>query len=153
MPRFAAHFHRGEIDKTEEVLAESPKLLAAVSSVVFLVIVLFGRDVLDVFGEQYVAAAGLLSILVCGQLINSLTGPCGKLLMMSGFEKDVRNSSIVVAGLALPLGFYLTATYGVPGAAISTALTMSTQNIALAWLVNRRLSMNLLRIYSRFFER
>ena len=151
-PKFAAHFHKGELDKTENVLADSLKLLAVVSLVVFLFIVSFGEDVLRVFGQQYVDAAVLLSVLVCGQLINSLTGPCGKLLMMSGFERDVRNSSIVVAGLALPVGFYLTAKYGVLGAAISTALTISVQNIALAWLVDRRLNMNLLRIYSKFFR-
>ena len=151
-PKFAAHYHKGEIEKTENVLAESLKLLAIVSLFVFVVMVLFGGDVLRVFGEQYVEAAGLLSILVCGQLINSLTGPCGKLLMMSGFEKDVRNSSVIVAALGLLLAFYLTAEYGVLGAAISTALTISIQNIAFAWLVNYRLNMNLLRIYSKFFR-
>ena len=152
-PKFAAHHHKGESEKTESVLAESLKLLAIVSLFVFVVIVLFGGDVLRVFGKQYVEAAGLLSILVCGQLINSLTGPCGKLLMMSGFEKDVRNSSVIVAAAGLLLAFYMTAEYGVVGAAVSTALTISIQNLAFAWLVYRRLDMNLLKIYSGFFKR
>lgn len=152
-PKFAAHHHKGESDKTESVLAESLKLLAIVSLFVFVVIVLFGDDVLRIFGKQYVEAAGLLSILVCGQLINSLTGPCGKLLMMSGFEKDVRNSSVIVAAAGLLLAFYMTAELGVIGAAVSTALTISIQNIAFAWLVHRRLDMNLLKIYSGFFRR
>ena len=152
-PRFAAHHHRGESDKTEHVLADSLKVLSAVSLLVFLVMVAFGDDVLHVFGEQYVEAAGLLFVLVCGQLINSLTGPCGKLLMMSGFEKDVRNSSVVVALLALPVTFYLAARHGVYGAAVSTALTISVQNLVLAWTVHRRLDMNLLSIYFGFFRR
>ena len=152
-PRFAALYHKGEIEETENVLARSLKLLAVVSLCIFLVMFFFGENVLAVFGNQYVAAGGLLSILVCGQLVNALTGPSGKLLMMSGFERDVRNSSIVVAAFGLAVALYLTSKYGVYGAAISTALTIATQNIAFAWLVKHRLNLNLIRIYSNFFSR
>ena len=152
-PRFAAHYHRGETRKTEEVLAKSLKLLAIVSLLVFFTMVLFGDNVLGIFGGQYVEAGGLLSILVCGQLINAMTGPSGKLLMMSGFEKDVRTSSMIVAALGLVLALYLTARHGVYGAAISTALTISAQNIAFAYLVKYRLQINLLTIYTSFFNK
>ena len=151
-PKFAAHFHRGEMKETEEVLAKSLKLLAAVCSFIFLIIILFGSDVLGIFGKQYMEAAALLSILVCGQLVNGLTGPCGKLLLMSGFEKDVRNTSIIVTAIGLLLAFVLVANYGVYGAAISTALTIATQNIAIAYIVKHRLGINLLKIYSNFFS-
>ena len=152
-PKFAEHFHKGEIDKTEEVLAKSLMLLAAVSSIVFVVMLLTGDYVLAAFGEQYVAAAGLLTILVSGQLINALTGPCGKLLMMSGFEKTVRNSSLVVTFIGLLGAYYLTANHGVYGAALATALTIAIQNVAFAFWVYLRLDINLLRIYSRMIPR
>lgn len=151
-PKFAALYHQGDMEKTEEILTKSLKLLAVVSSFIFLVMIVFGSDVLNIFGEQYTTAAGLLSILVCGQLINALTGPSGKLLMMSGFEKDVRNSSIGVTVLGLTLALILVAKYGVYGAAISTALTIATQNLAFAYLVKHRLGINLVRIYSNFLK-
>ena len=150
-PKFAALYHRGDMEQTEALLAKSLKLLALVSSFIFIVMFLFGDFVLGIFGEQYIEAAGLLSILVCGQLVNALTGPCGKLLMMSGFEKDVRNSSIVVTVFGLVLALILVAQYGVYGAAISTAITIATQNIAFAYLVKHRLQINLLKVYSKFF--
>ncbi len=151
-PKFAALYHKGDIEQTEQVLAKALILMAAVSSVIFLIMIAFGSTVLGIFGERYIEAAGLLSILVCGQLVNALTGPCGKLLMMSGFEKDVRNSSIIVATIGIAFALYLTANYGVYGAAIATALTIATQNIAFAGLVKYRLDINLLRTYSRFFR-
>ena len=40
-PKFAAHFHKGEIAETEDVLAKSLKLLAAVSLLVFVVMLTF----------------------------------------------------------------------------------------------------------------
>lgn len=152
-PKFAALYHKGEIEETERVLASSLKLLAAVSLFVFFVMVLFGDNVLAIFGTQYIEAAELLTILVCGQLINAMTGPSGKLLMMSGFEKDVRNSSMIVTVLGLALALVLTSMFGVYGAAIATALTISTQNLAFAWLVKYRLNISLLRIYSRWFKK
>lgn len=150
-PKFAAFFHRGDIEKTEEILTKSLKLLAAVSIFVFLFMVLFADNVLAIFGPQYIAAAGLLSILVCGQLVNALTGPSGKLLMMSRFEKDVRNSSIIVTIVGLILALVLVSMYGVYGAAISTAMTIAIQNIAFAYIVNHRLGINLLKIYAKMF--
>lgn len=151
-PKFAAHYHRGEIEETEAVLTKSLKLLAIVCSSIFLVMIFFGSDVLGIFGRQYMEAAGLLSILVLGQLVNGLTGPCGKLLLMSGFEKDVRNTTIIVTVIGLSLALILVAKYGVYGAAISTALTIATQNIAIAYIVKLRLQINLLKIYSNFLR-
>ena len=151
-PKFAALYHRGELEETEKVLTKSLKLLAVVCSSIFLVMILFGSNVLGIFGKQYMEAASLLSILVLGQLVNGLTGPCGKLLIMSGFEKDVRNTSIIVTVIGLSVALVLVANYGVYGAAISTALTIATQNIAIAYIVKKRLQINLLKIYSNFFR-
>jgi O-antigen/teichoic acid export membrane protein len=150
-PKFAALHHSGDTQKTEEVLTKSLKLLAVVSSGIFLVIVFFGSNVLEIFGTQYTQAAGILTILVCGQLVNALTGPSGKLLMMSGYEKDFRNSSVVVTAIGLLLALVLVAQYGVYGAAVATALTIATQNIAVAYLVKQRMGINLLRLYANFF--
>ncbi len=152
-PKFAAHQHNNETEKTEQVLAQSLQLLAIVCSLLFVVIILSGKIILGIFGEEYTAATGLLSILVCGQLVNALTGPCGKLLMMSGHERGFRNVSIAVAAFGLMLGFILVSTFGVYGAALSTAITISVQNIALAVLVKRRLGIDILGIYARIIRK
>lgn len=152
-PKFAAHHHNGETEQTRIVLAQSLKLLAIVASLVFLTIIIFGQDVLRIFGNEYIEASTLLSILVCGHLINALTGPCGKLLMMSGYEKDFSNTSIIVAAFGIAIGLYLTSQYGVYGAAIATAITISAQNIALALLVKHRLNIDILQIYRNILRK
>ena len=72
--------------------------------------------------------------------------------MMSGFEKDFRNSSIVVTILGLVLAFVLIRWYGVYGAATATAITVASQNIFLAYLVKSRIQINLLKIYANLFR-
>ncbi len=152
-PKFAAYYHAGEIDKVEEVLQKSVKLLAIVSTAVFCVVIFFGDNLLGIFGPQYVEARVLLSILVCGQLVNALTGPSGRLLLMSGFEKDFRNTSLVVTAAGLALAYILARTYGVYGAAVATAVTIGAQNIFLAYLVKKRVNISILKVYANIFRR
>ena len=152
-PKFAWLYHRREMAKIEEMLQKSLKLLATVSLLIFCFVLFFGDDLLRIFGSQYVEARLLLSILVCGQLVNALTGPCGKLLMMSGFENDVRNSSLIVTVLGLGLAFFLSHQYGVYGAATATAVTIAAQNIFFGYLVNKRLQISLLKTYTSMFSR
>lgn len=147
-PKFASYYHNGEMDKVEDVLRRSLKLLSIVSLAIFGFIMIFGAALLSLFGEQYADARLMLSILVCGQLVNAMTGPSGRLLMMSGFERDIRNSTLVVTVLGLLLAVVLSRSFGAYGAAIATALTVATQNIALAYLVNSRVKINVLNIYA-----
>lgn len=151
-PRFASLFHQGEIKEIEVVLKKSLKLLAVASLFVFITIIFFGDDLLRIFGSEYAEARILLTILVSGHLVNALTGPVGRLLMMSGYEKDIRNSSIVVAILGIALAFILVSWYGVYGAALATAITVATQNIYLAYLVNDRLQISILKIYKNILH-
>lgn len=151
-PKFAAQFHKEDFEGLEATLTQSLKLLAVVSLLVFFLIIFVGDDILKRFGDQYVDANSLLLILVCGQIVNAITGPSGKLLMMSGFEKDVRNSSIVVAALGVIVAYVLTAKLGITGAAVSVALTIATQNMAFAYLVKHRLGINLASCYTNIFR-
>jgi len=72
---------------------------------------------------------------------------------MSGFEKDFRNASVVVTVLGLVLAYFLASNYGVYGAAIATAVTIGAQNIFLAYLVESRVNINILKIYANLFRR
>lgn len=150
---FASHYHKGELDKVEEILKSSLKLLSVASLAVFAVILLFGTDLLRVFGEEYTEARLILSILVCGQLVNAMTGPSGRLLLMSGFEKDFRNSTLLVTAAGLVLAVILVTHYGIYGAAVATAITVATQNLALAHLVHKRVQINVLGLYTSMFKR
>lgn len=152
-PRFASLYHDGNMEQIEVVLKKSLTLLALVSSLIFVFLMIFGSGLLRLFGEQYVTAKYLLSILVCGQLVNALTGPVGRLLMMSGFERDIRNTSLLVTVIGLFLAFVLTSAYGVFGAVVATAITIASQNIIFAVLVNSRLNLSLPRIYLSMIRR
>ena len=102
-------------------------------------IVWFGRDLLSLFGPQFVEGELALRILIGGQLCNALTGPVGLLLTLSGHQRASMRVYLYTAGINLGLHLLLIPTWGGAGAALGTAISLIVANLSLAWLVWRHL--------------
>ena len=90
-----------------------------------------------VFGEFYAQAAFILKILVAGQLICVLTGPCEIVLTMAGHQNKTLavNAVSAVAIFTLgPLGIYLS---GIGGLAVAMCSVMVFQNLTNWWLAKK----------------
>ena len=89
-----------------------------------------GRPILTfVFGPSYAGAHLVLSILALGQLAHVAAGPCGALLMMTGFQK-----SMMTITMSCALLFFGTAVIGgrfMGGAGIASAFSfcLGLQNL------------------------
>ena len=95
---------------------------------------------MSLFGPDFVTAGkDVLVILTAGQIVNILTGPVSYLLMMTGFEKDVRNVTSVSFVSCLISIWPMIQYWGLPGAAISVAGSMALMNVLSAAYVRIRL--------------
>jgi O-antigen/teichoic acid export membrane protein len=92
----------------------------------FLVILLYG-DVLvrALFTDAYGAYPAALSLLVLGILLNSSFGPEGVTLQAFGNTRLVLMNSLFSLLVNVGLGLLLIPRYGIVGAAVSTAITIS----------------------------
>lgn len=100
-------------------------------------LVLFGREILTLlFGPTYETAYIPLVVLCFGQLVNTIFGPVGLLLNMTGHERlcAMATGAATVANLILLLT--LIPLFGTFGAALATALTFVLWNFIL-WRVAR----------------
>ena len=71
--------------------------------------------ILGFFGGQFITATTSLIILAFGQFFNSITGPSGIILNMTGHEKVSRNIILIIVSLFLLLCYckkYKTSTQG-----------------------------------------
>ena len=107
----------------------------------------FSENILQVFGPDFSEGSNYLVILTAGQLINSITGPIGILLIMAGFEKEIRNITILSAIAALALSSTATLLFGGTGNAAASAVIVSIQNMLTARLVHRHLNINVFKVY------
>ncbi|MFA0506621.1 flippase [Vibrio sp. 10N.222.54.B12] len=137
-PRIAAMYNQGEIEKTQELLKQSVRL-SVISSVPFAILLIFlGEPLIRVlFGEAYVPAASLLSILCCGQIVNVSMGSVALVLNMTGNEKKTLRAQLVTLCLTVSLLVYLIPLYHATGAAIAVSVSLVCWNVIMAFDVYR----------------
>ena len=143
-PKFA-HLHKSQnYEQLASVAYYSARLLSVVSLPILIIMFVFPKEILALFGEEFDNAAIYLQILAVGQFVNAITGSVGYLLSMSGNEKDLRNSSIVSGLIVITLSLILVPLYGGLGAAISVAIAIAMQNLLAVHWVKKRLGINML---------
>ena len=81
----------------------------------------------------------MLAILAVGQFINVVTGSVGWILIMCGYERMMRNNIVICAALSVGLNLLLVPRFGVIGAALATAITLSLQMLIAAVMVWHKL--------------
>lgn len=141
-PLIAAHHVRGERARIQRLLRLAAWGVLAFAVVAVTLLALLGPWVLSLFGEAFGAAYGALLILMGGQLLNAFCGSVGVLLMMTGRHGVV---AWLMGGSALvnvTLNLLLIPPFGLEGAAAATATTLVLWNLALLWVVVRRLGFN-----------
>lgn len=106
---------------------------------VALLIVVFGREILGLFGADFREGYKVLVVLVGGQLVNALAGPVGYLMMMTGHQNAAARIVAVSATLNLLLNAILIPLLGMIGAALSTAVCTAVWNIAMTQSIRLKL--------------
>jgi len=95
---------------------------------------------MSIFGTQFTSGGNILTVLSIGQFVNVAMGSVGYLLVMSGNETLMRNSTIVAALINIVLHIILVPLAGVLGAAIASTLSLIMMNVFLAYFVWLRLN-------------
>ncbi|GAB3274040.1 flippase [Parahaliea aestuarii] len=142
-PRFAVHYHNGEMRQLEQLSRLSLRVMLLMATPLLVAMLLFPQPILSLFGSGYASAAPVLIILALGQFVNVVTGPVGYLLQMSGHYRQVRNNTALAALTAVGLNVMLTPQYGILGAAVAAAVALSVVNLLGLWQVRRLLGFRL----------
>lgn len=121
---------QGKGQEIKEVYIRVSKWVLSITLLGFLVVVLYGDKVTGLlFTDAYAVYPTALIILALGTLINSAFGPEGMTLEAYGNTKLVMANSLIALIINIGLGFLLVPKYGIVGAAIATAVTMSINGL------------------------
>jgi O-antigen/teichoic acid export membrane protein len=88
-----------------------------------VVVIVFARPLMRIFGRDFEAGWPILIIGTLGQLVNCGVGSVGYLLLMSGNEKRLIKVQVVMAVVMIVLNIALVPVLGGVGAAIAAAAT------------------------------
>ena len=108
------------------------------SLAVFVPTVLLSKDILAVFGVEFVPGWPVMAVIACGYLFASSVGLTGRMLAMTGHERRLMWSRVVATALGLAAGAAAAPLFGLVGAAVAAAAGLILVN-ALTLLSVRRL--------------
>lgn len=128
-PRVADLYQRGQTDILRKTYAFASAWIVRLSLPAFIILVLFPREALAIFGPGFPVAASVTIVLVLGKAIDAATGPCAMMLNMSG--RPTLNMADNLAALVLNIGLnlWLIPRYGILGSAIAWAAALGMVNL------------------------
>lgn len=131
-PHIARLYSANDRGRLQRLMTSSSRLMLLSSLPIAGVLLMFGGEALQVlFGEPYRSAYPALAILCVGQIFHAATGAPGLFLNMTGHEGDTAIAVAVTAVLNVVLNLLLIPQYGIAGAAIATAVSLSGLKILL----------------------
>lgn len=142
-PRFAVLHADGEHEKLARLMHSTTKGLIVIGAIICLPLVFAPRLLLGIFGAEFQAGQWLLIIMAVGQFVNVAAGLVGRLLVMTGHEKAVRNNVIAYSVLYITLNILLIPTMGTLGAAFAVTIAITFKNLVAVYLVRRYLGIRL----------
>jgi O-antigen/teichoic acid export membrane protein len=123
------------LKKTLKFTSKYSFLLSIPFAIIFI---LFGNRILNLFGCGFETAYTTLVLLTIAQTFSSFSGSVGYFLSMTGYEKEYRNIIVSSSIFNIIFNFVLIPSYGINGAAISTAFCIVYNNVLSAILIKKR---------------
>ncbi len=145
-PKFASYYACGDHDSLKLIVKQSSRLLFFCSFILFVIVVLFGKVLLSLFGEDFVIAYPYLIILSLGQFFSGALGNVYYLLQMTGGEKLILKVIFLSTGISLIIGIGIVPFYGILGASLMALVTLVINSVYCSIVVYKNLNINPLAI-------
>jgi O-antigen/teichoic acid export membrane protein len=122
-PTIADLHTRGDRAMLARLFQSLTKWVVGLTLPLALVIIIFSRPLMRIFGHDFEVGWPILIIGTVGQLVNCGVGSVGYLLLMSGHERRLMRVQMVMAAVMVILSAGLVPVLGIVGAAIAAAIT------------------------------
>lgn len=139
MPSIARSFHNGNYEMLKENYNRSVVFSACMGLPVFLVMFIFAKEILSLFGDDFEKFDIVLKILLVGQAINCLTGASDMVLTYMGGVKSHKRNVYIGVMISIVMSIILIPLYGAIGAAIASLISSSLVNALDVYCIRRRL--------------
>ena len=137
-PQIARLWTLGDMERLQRMITISTRIIAVATLLIASILCLWGKFFLSLlFGAEFAVGITALRILCMGQIVNGFAGSVGSILNMTGFAHKSLQAVLVSAVLNIFLNILLVPPYGIQGAAVATAVSLSAWNIFLVYWVKK----------------
>ena len=128
-PMIAEYWSRNNQNGIQKLYSENADIQLCLVSFIFILLIIFSRQLLGYFGKDYLTGIGVLIFISAGELINAGTGMCGGIIAYSKnypFDLILR---FILAIVTIVSNLIFIPIWGITGAAFATALSLAIYNV------------------------
>lgn len=135
-----ARLHAAENQRhlMRQVARQTSKMIFWATLPIAIVLVVFGANILALFGDVFPAGYPTLLVLVIGQFFNAISGSVAYFLNMTGYQSLYNYIMMAAAAANIGLNLLLIPLYGILGAAIASTAVVLLWNGLCLWFIYRR---------------
>lgn len=142
--KIAIAYKNGELDEIQQLVSKCLKFFILVSVTFITIIIFYGENLLKIFDDTFVQLKVALLICSIGQVVNILTGSVSQLLLMTGNEKQMRNSILIGFSLFSLSLMIFSSDFSVVKASVCFLVYMSSSNLFAWYMVRKQIGINTL---------
>lgn len=141
-PTISRLWELGKLDELSALLKSVTRWVAILAVPLYAVAIALAGPLLHVYGSRYRGGATALVLIAVAVLVDSLTGPNDRALIMTGRVKLEMVANVATAAVMIPVAIGLTYLWGLLGAAVGLISYNVLVNALKSGLVWRALRMN-----------
>lgn len=129
LPLIAPEIHEGNTKEVNRILRSRLKTLGILSLFFFICMILFGRNILDLFGEGFDKGYHILLIFTAGMIIDILAGISTSILQITGKNKLSLKVSLIILLSNIFLNIILIPAWGLEAAVLGVNISIASINL------------------------
>ncbi len=130
-PMIARHYAEGKLTELSKVFRLFSIMAIVPTFIGFIIFSIWGDWILKLINPSYANAGHLLTILAAGFFVNTMTGPCGYVMLMSKGEKTYLKISMTI-NIASVVLVGIVAFWGMIPSAFLLSIAIVAQNLIVA---------------------
>ena len=140
-PMISDLHNRRELRKLKSLFQTTTRWIYTASLPMFLLMLLLSKEILVIFGREFMGGSICLLILALAQLVGASVGSAGMILAMSGKQDLMMYDTLLFCGLNILLNYIFIPFFGIVGAAIASGASITVYSIILLLQVHMLLKM------------
>jgi len=138
-PRISQLYWSEREGELRRLVLTSIRFIFVPSLLLTVLLCVFAVPALRIFGPAYASGRSVLIVIALGQLVSVSSGPVGWLMNLTGHQNVTAVVFATTAALTMVGYFVLIPTLGLIGAGLANGGAVAVRNIALNFIVRRRL--------------
>jgi len=139
-PKITSLFYNNQMEKLKRLYQVLTKWIFATNLTAFFIIFVLSKDIMNIFGNDFIFGWLALILIAAGQVINAGVGSAGLINIMTGYPHSELYISSIVFILNAVLNYLLIPIYGIEGAAIASLISIGILNLLRLYILYNRLN-------------